>query len=311
VRQPLSPTASAGERTRWYLGVWYWASRPFTLTASIVPILVGSALAFQEERAVVHLFVLALIASVLVQIGTNLTDEFSDDAIPEARGQKLIAPYKVIALGLLSNRTVKLGAVISFALATGIGLYIVAVAGWPILVIALASLFVAYLYAGGPKPLGTVGLGNPLVFVFMGPVMVMGAHYVHIREITMDAFLVSVPVACLVTAILVANDLRDLEEDRVAGKTTPVTLFGRPFGRLLFTALVVGAFVAAPLLATVGGLGLWLLLSGAALYPAYGSLRKIWGEESRPSFAVAMRHSARLHWWFGVLFAAGLALGRP
>lgn len=310
MRQPLSPTASTWERIRWYAGVWYWAARPFTLTASIVPILVGSALAFQEERAVLHLFVLALIASVLVQIGTNLTDEFSDDAIPESRGQKLIAPYKVIALGLLSNKTVKLGAVLSFALATGIGLYIVAVAGWPILFIALASLVVAYLYAGGPKPLGTVGLGNPLVFVFMGPVMVIGAHYVHVREITMDAFLVSVPVACLVTAILVANDLRDLEEDRVAGKTTPVTLFGRPFVRLLFTALVVGAFVAAPVLATIGGLGLWLLLSGVALYPAYGSLRKIWGEESRPSFAVAMRNSARLHWWFGVMFAAGLALGR-
>ena len=310
MRQPLSATAGPWERARWCAGVWYWAARPFTLTASIVPVLVGSALAFQEGRAFIHLFILALVASVLVQVGTNLTDEFSDDASPEARGQKLLAPYKVIALGLLSNRAVRLGAVVSFAVATGIGLYIVTVAGWLILVIAAASLLVAYLYAGGPKPLGTVGLGNPLVFVFMGPVMVMGAHYVHVREVTMDAFWVSLPVACLVTAILVANDLRDLEEDRIAGKTTPVTLWGRTFGRWLWTTLVAGAFAAAVAWAAIGGHGPWPLLTVVALYPAYRAFRGIWGEETRPSLAVVLRNSARLHWWFGVLFAAGLALGR-
>ena len=196
------------------------ASRPFTLPASVVPVLVGSALAFREGQADPGLFVLILVASLLVQVGANLVDEYSDHGRVE-EGGKMIAPYKVIALGLLSVRAVKLGALISFGLATLAGLYIVAVTGWPILVVSLASLAAAYLYAGGPKPLGAYAIGQPMVFVFMGLIMVMGTYYVHTQTLTVESFLLAASVGCTVTAILVANDLRDREEDPESRKKHP------------------------------------------------------------------------------------------
>ena len=301
--------ASAWEKIRLHVHAWYWASRPFTLTASVVPVLVGSALAFQEGLASLHLFILVLLGSVLVQVGTNLVDEYTDQARPEG-GQKLLAPYKVIALGLLSSGAVRLGALVSFGMATAIGLYLVLVIGWPILAICLASLAVAYLYAAGPRPLGSLALGWPLVFLFMGPVMVLGTYYVHTRALTLEVLWLSMPVAFLVTAILVANDLRDLEEDRVAGKITPVTLLGRPFGRWIWVSLVIAAFAVVVALATVGGQSLLLLLPLLALPQAGKVLQTFLRGEDRATLAMALRESAGLHWWLGLLLAAGVGLAR-
>ncbi len=291
------------------LGVWYRASRPFTLPASVVPVLVGSALAFREGQADPGLFVLVLVASLLVQVGANLVDEYSDHGRVE-EGGKMIAPYKVIALGLLSERAVKLGALTSFGLATLAGLYIVAVTGWPILVVSLASLAAAYLYAGGPKPLGAYAIGQPMVFVFMGLIMVMGTYYVHTQTLTVESLLLAAAVGCTVTAILVANDLRDREEDMGAGKSTPVTLWGRPFGRLLWTALVAAGFALPAALAVFGGMGLLLLLPFLALPRAYQAWRTLRHGNDRPAFLTGLRQSASLHWWYGVLLALGVGLGR-
>ena len=210
--------------------VWYRAARPFTLSASIIPVLVGSSLAYREGRFSLLLFVLALAASLLVQAGANMVDEFSDHARPEGSG-KLLAPYKVIALGLLSSKAVKWGAAVCFGVATIVGIYFISVAGWPILAMCLASAAVAYFYSAGPKPLGSIGLGHPLVFFFMGPVMVVGAYYVQTQTFTLEALWLSLPIGCTVTAILIANDLRDMEEDSSVAKITPVTRFGRLFGK--------------------------------------------------------------------------------
>ena len=151
-----------------------------------------------------------------------------------------MAPYKVIALGLLSPRAVRAGAVLSFGVATGIGLYLVLVTGWALLLCCAASLLVAYGYSAGPVPLGNVGLGQPLVFVFMGLLMVMATYYVQTVTLTGQALLAALPVACLVTAILVVNDLRDIEEDRQMGKITPVSQVlarGLGWGRLSCSSL--------------------------------------------------------------------------
>ncbi len=290
-------------------GVWYRASRPFTLPASVVPVLVGSALAFREGQADAGLFVLVLVASLLVQVGANLVDEYSDHGRVE-EGSKMIAPYKVIALGLLSERAVKLGALTSFGLATLAGLYIVAVTGWPILAVSLASLAAAYLYAGGPKPLGAYAIGQPMVFVFMGLIMVMGTYYVHTQALTVESLLLAAAVGCTVTAILVANDLRDREEDMGAGKSTPVTLWGRPFGRLFWTVLVAAGFALPVALAIFGGMGLLLLLPFLALPRAYQAWRTLRHGNDRPAFLTGLRQSASFHWWYGVLLALGVGLGR-
>ena len=303
--QDASLQGGLGARLR----TWYRASRPFTLTASIVPIFVGSALAFQESQVSFLLFALMLIASVLVQVGANLVDEYSDHLRPGG-SQKVLAPYKVIALGLLQPQEVKRGAIACFGVATAIGMYLVAVAGWPILVLSLVSLLVAYFYAGGPKPLGTFALGQPLVFISMGLGMVTGAHYVHTHTVTLEALMLSAAVGCMVTAILVANDLRDMEEDRASGKRTPVTLLGRPFGRWSWAVLVMAGFSIVSWLAMAVNMGLMTLLALLALPQAISALPTIWSGDDRPRLLLALRQSARLHLWFGMLLALGVGLGR-
>jgi 1,4-dihydroxy-2-naphthoate octaprenyltransferase len=288
---------------------WFWAIRPFTLPASVVPVLVGTALAFRDGYFDAWRFILTLAGSVPVQIGTNLVDEYTDHETGGSQG-KLLAPYKVIALGTLSPQAVRAGAALSFGVATVIGLYVVSITSWPLLFFCGASLIVAYSYSAGPLPLGKVGLGQPLVFIFMGLLMVMATYYVQTATLTRQSLFAALPVACLVTGILVVNDLRDIDEDRQAGKVTPVNRFGARFGLLLFLLLVAGAY---------GGILLWVVAK-PALYPillvllalpkAWSTTRLIRSGDTRATLNQALRCSAQLHLQFGFLLALGLVISR-
>ncbi|MDO8579054.1 MAG: 1,4-dihydroxy-2-naphthoate octaprenyltransferase [Dehalococcoidales bacterium] len=289
------------------LHIWIRASRPFTLPGAIAPVLAGTALAFSEGKGNFWFFLLVLISSLLVQIATNLVDEYADHARPEGK-RKLLAPYKVIALGLLSPTAVKRGAMVCFGIATAIGIYLIVHSGWPILVICLASIAVAYFYSAGTIPLGKMGLGQPLVFVFMGPVMVMGSYFVQTKSFTIDSLWLSIPMGCTVTAILAANDLRDFEEDQAGGKRTPVTTFGRNFGRWEWAILVIAAFLAVIVMAAVKILPLTSLLSLAALPLAIVAFRLVRSGRERPQLAPALPATARFHGLFGALLALGIFL---
>lgn len=291
------------------LASWFWAVRPFSLPASVVPVLVGTAVAVHVGIFDGVRFVLTLVGSVLVQIGTNLVDEYTDHVKGGSQG-KLLAPYKVIALGLLSSQAVHAGALLSFGVATLIGLSLVAMSGWLLLPACAASLAVAYGYSGGPFPLGHIGLGEPLVFVFMGLLMVMATYYVQTLTLTAAALLASLPVACLVTAILVVNDLRDIDEDRQTGKTSPVSRFGREFGVGLFLVLVTGAYLIVLLWVIARPSLIPLLLVLLALPKAISTTRLITLGNDRATLNLALRGTAQLHLQFGVLLAAGLVVSR-
>jgi 1,4-dihydroxy-2-naphthoate polyprenyltransferase len=291
------------------LSAWFWAVRPFTLPASVVPVLVGTALAFRDGYFDAWRFVLTMLGSVLVQIGTNLVDEYTDHLKLGGQG-KLLAPYKVIALGLLSPQAVRAGAILSFGAATILGLYLVMITSWALLLFCAASLIVAYGYSAGPMPLGNVGLGQPLVFVFMGLLMVMATYYVQTTTLTWQALLAALPVACLVTGILVVNDLRDIDEDRQAGKVTPVSHFGRGFGLGTFVLLVSGAYVGVLLWVVARPALLPVLLVLLAIPQAVATTRLIGSGDTRAALNQALRGSARLHLQFGVLMALGLVLSR-
>jgi 1,4-dihydroxy-2-naphthoate polyprenyltransferase len=288
---------------------WFWAIRPFTLPASVVPVLVGTALAFHDGRFQGLRFVLTLLGSMLVQIGTNLVDEYTDHVKEGSQG-KLLAPYKVIALGMLSPRAVRIGAILSFGVATVIGLYLVMVTSWSLLLFCAASLIVAYGYSAGPLPLGHVGLGQPLVFVFMGLLMVMATYYVQTATLTSQALLAALPVACLVTAILVVNDLRDIDEDRQTGKITPVSRFGMGFGLGTFLLLVAGAYASVLLWVLARPILFPSLLVLLALPKAITTTRLIRSGDSRATLNQALRGSAQLHLQFGVFLAVGLVISR-
>ena len=290
------------------LRVWIRASRPFTLPGAIAPVLVGTALAFSQGKGNFWLFLLVLIASLLIQTATNLVDEYSDHSRPEGK-KKLLAPYKVIALGLLSSAAVKRGAMTCFGIATAIGIYLIVHSGWPILVLCVASIAVAYFYSAGTIPLGKMGLGQPLVFVFMGPVMVMGSYFVQTKSFTADSLWLSIPMGCTVTAILAANDLRDFEEDRHGSKRTPITAFGLNFGRWEWAILVLAAYLAVIAMAVLKILPVTSLLSLLALPLALTAFKLMRKGRERPELAPALPATAKFHGLFGLLLAAGIVLG--
>ena len=288
-------------------GTWFQAVRPFTLSAAVVPVLIGSTLAVGTGAFHPFLFILVLAGSVLVQCGTNLTDEYADHDTDSAQ-HKVQAPYKVIARGLLSPRAVLQGALTCFGLAALIGVYLVTRTGWPLAVVCLASVGVAYCYSAGPLPLGNVALGEPLVFIFMGPVMVLGSFYVQTLAVTWTAVWISLPVACLVTDILIANNLRDAEEDSLSGKTTLVHLWGRLPVALLYCTLLLIAFASVAAL-VVAGPGSWLWLAPWLLLPQGATVaRRVLLSTDRAELHQALRGTAQLHLRFGLLLSAALVL---
>jgi 1,4-dihydroxy-2-naphthoate polyprenyltransferase len=284
---------------------WLAASRPHTLSASAVPVAVGSALAAAQGRFAWGLFAWTLLGSLLVQIGTNFTDEFADhDATSSAH--KFLAPHKVIARGLLSQRAVRWGTVVVFALATGVGLRLVAHAGWPLLVVCAVSLACAYGYSAGPLPLGDQALGEAIVFVLMGPVMVVSTVYVQTLTWEPLALWYALPVGALVTAILMANNVRDAEEDRLHGRRTLVTVFGVRAVRAAHAALVAFAF-ASPLLTVLAGRATpWVLLTWLMLPLALRVARLLRAEGQRERLHSALKGTSGLHLGYGLLLAAAL-----
>ena len=291
------------------ISTWYRASRPFTLTASVVPVVAGSSLAFKDGQANLALFFLILLASMLVQIGANLVDEYSDHLRPEGK-RKLLAPYKVIALGQLSPNSVKLGAVACFFIAIVVGVYIIFVTSWIILVVCVGGLAMAYFYAAGPRPLGSLGLGEPIVFVFMGPIIVLGTYYVHTGRVSLEGTMISMAIGCLVTSILVANNIRDKDEDLMSGKTTIITKLGSKFGNWLWGTLVFASYLLI-LMQVLFGLSsvllLIVLLSSATGLKAF---RLISGGRDRVVQSMGLRESTVLHFRFGLLLSVGICISK-
>ncbi len=289
------------------LKAWFAASRPHTLSAATVPVLVGTALAYGRPGFAWSVLALTLGASLLVQIGANFVDEYSDHGAT-ASAHKYLAPHKVIARGLLTAGQVKAGALLVFGMATLIGAGLVWRAGLPLLGLCLGSLAVAYLYSGGPLPLGDYALGEPLVFVTMGPVMVMGTVYAQTSTWEPVALIYSLPVAALVTAILVANNLRDGDEDRRNGRRTIVTVFGRGIVRTAYLALLAVAFAVPALRAAQGDASPWLWLPWLTLPLAVRDFLWIARAEDRDTLHRALQGTSALHLSFGVLLTVGLVV---
>ncbi|MFQ5872395.1 MAG: 1,4-dihydroxy-2-naphthoate octaprenyltransferase [Dehalococcoidia bacterium] len=288
-----------------YSRAWFWASRPFSLSAAVVPVLVGSALAADEVRLDWLLFSFALAGSIAIQIGTNLTDEYVDHR-RGGEGTKYPAPHKVIQRGLLSGTEVLVGCIVAFGAGVGMGLYIVSQVGWPILAVGMGSVVVAVLYSAGPRPIGDIGLGEITVFFFMGPLMVLASYYVQTKNLSWHVFWASMPVAFLVTAILQCNNLRDAEEDRRSGKRTLVTMLGVGFGRWGYVGLLAASYVSLVVAAAVDVLPLAALVGLGSLPWALVLVSRVWKARERREMSLALVNTAKLHARAGLLMAAGL-----
>jgi 1,4-dihydroxy-2-naphthoate octaprenyltransferase len=289
-------TASIISRRR----AWFLALRPFSYPASIVPVLVGTALAVNTDFRP-GLFALAFGGSILIQAGTNLATDFFDftDGV-----QPRATLGGAIRSGAIGAASIHRAAIACFLAGAACGLVIVAYRGWPVLAVGLVSILAGYFYTAGPVMYGRRGLGEVMVFVFMGVIMVMASYYVQLGKLAWEAFYASIPVGILVANILHANNLRDIENDRINAKVTIASLTGRPFSDYLLYGLVGAAFVWVLACAGLGVLPAWTAVVLAAAPAAWATFRALRAQDAL-SLNPLVRNAARLHLHFGVLLALG------
>ena len=289
------------------LGVWITAARPKTLWASVSPVIVGSAIAWRDD--VLHLpsALTALAGGVLIQIGTNLANDLFDH-LHGADTEERRGPLRVTQSGLATPSQVHTAMVVAFTLAVVAGVYLVVRGGWPIVGIGLLSIAAGILYTAGPYPLGYHGWGDLLVFIFFGPVAVVGTYYVQALETTPLVWLASIPMGALATAILVVNNLRDAETDRRAGKLTLAVRLGRgaTIGEYVVMVMAAAAIPAVMLAARLGGVAvLAASVPPAAALPYMLARLRAWQPEALSSL---LANTARLQLLYALVFATGINL---
>lgn len=291
---------------------WVMAMRPRTLPVSIGPVCVGTAIAFSQASFQLGPAVAAGVGALLLQIGSN----FANDVFDFEKGadtEDRIGPPRATQLGLLSPQELKRGMVGVFALAILVGIYLSWVAGPVIMAVGLVSILAAIAYTGGPWPLGYHGLGDVAVFLFFGLVAVVGTTFVQTGTLPLLAWVGALPVGALATAILVVNNLRDVDTDRAAGKRTLAVRMGRAGARAEWVLLVGAAYLIPVVLVFGVAEESSLAQSGWVLLPWVSAPRaiRLWGvirsTEEGPALNEALAGTAQLGFLFSLLFAVGLA----
>jgi len=285
------------------------AARPRTLPAAIAPVLVGTAAAVYWAGHVPRwgAFVAALVGSIFIQIGTNLANDYSD-AKRGADTADRLGPVRVTSSGLITPARVLRATWVAFAVAVAAGIYLAAVAGIVILLIGAASIVAGVLYTGGPRPYGYAGLGEVFVFLFFGLVAVNGSYYVQVEEVDTLPLGLSIAVGFLATAILVVNNVRDLETDRRSAKNTLAVRMGRRNAVTLYQLLMVGAFAVLPLALWAGDASAWPMLGWLAAPLAAKPLRIVSSRTDGPALNGALAATGAVLGLFSLLVTIGLLI---
>ena len=286
---------------------WLLAARPKTLPAAVAPVIVGSAMAYAHQRFVLLPAMAALAVALLLQVGVNLANDYFDYTQGVDTEDRL-GPARVTQSGLISPGRVKFSMTMVFVLSLLPGLYLISIGSWPVAAIGAASIIAALAYSGGPYPLASHGLGDLFVFIFFGLVAVSGTYYVQALHITPMVVLMGIIVGLLITAILVVNNLRDIQTDRKTGKRTLAVVIGVKGTRAEYTILLAGGY-AIPVFIWLGGFAsAWVLLPLASLPLAFLQIRLIRQPSDGPALNDLLAKTARLSFFFSVLLAIGLIL---
>ena len=285
---------------------WILAGRPKTLPAAVAPVLVGTGLAINRGKFILINALVALLCSLLIQIGTNYVNDLYD-FLKGADNEKRKGPLRVLASGLITVKEMKTGSFLIFFLAFLLGLYLVYDAGIFVLIIGILSIAAGVAYTAGPFPLAYNGLGDLFVFMFFGIVGTTGTYYVQAKDFSDLALLSSIPVGALITNILVVNNYRDIEEDRAAGKKTLAVILGRTFARFQFIILIAASFIIPAVLYLFYSFHIWIFLPYLTLPLAYKLINMLFVLEGL-QLNKTLELTAKLSVLFGLLFAAGLTL---
>lgn len=300
--QSLPPRAAA----RPSAAVWLQAIRPKTLAAGAVPVIIGVGLAYRDGVGRLLPALAAFAGSLFIQIGTNLANDYYDFKRGADTSQR-VGPVRVTQNGLIPPASVLAAALLSFAAAFAVGLYLVAVGGWPIALLGTVSLICGFGYTGGPAPLAYAGLGDLFVLAFFGFGAVAGTYFVQAGALTPAVTWAAIPAGTLAAAILVVNNLRDEETDAKAGKRTLVVRWGALAGKIEYCAMLAAAFAAPLAMWMMGVARAWPLLSWLSAPFALMPLRRVLYQRGA-ALNPALGATARLELVFGILFALGLYL---
>lgn len=289
-----------------HLIIWMDAIRPKTLPAAAAPVTVGTALAYRDGAFQFGPAFAALCAALFLQIGANLANDVFDYR-KGADTKERLGPVRVTQAGLLMPEQVLKGMWVSFGIAALCGVYLTFVAGWIIILIGVLSIAAAAAYTGGPYPLGYYGLGDLFVFIFFGLVAVCGTYYVQVGGITFSVLWASIPMGMLITAILVVNNLRDIDTDAGAGKKTLAVRLGVTGTRLEYSFCIFGAYVVLLCIWIVGMESAWIYLVLLSSPLALSLVRKVWYERGR-DLNPALARTGQLALLYSVLFSTGVLI---
>jgi 1,4-dihydroxy-2-naphthoate octaprenyltransferase len=285
--------------------VWWSAVRPATLAASVAPVLAGTAVAIHEGGIRPAAGFGALVVALAIQIGVNFANDYSD-FVRGADTPRRMGPVRAAASGVVAPEQVRLAALVAFGVAGIAGLVLSLSTDWRLLVVGAACLLAGWLYTGGPRPYGYLGLGELFVFVFFGLVATCGTVYVEALRVTPLAILAGCGIGFLATAILVLNNLRDIETDAAAGKRTLATRIGRDRTLMLLALLVVAAFIVPVVVSVLGFASATVLLVLLAIPIAALPVRTAFASRSGPALVAALKRMAAAEIAYAMLLAVGL-----
>lgn len=287
---------------------WLYAARPKTLIAAIVPVTIGASLAFAHESLLWIPTLVALFCALLIQIGTNFANDYFD-FIKGSDREDRIGFERMTSKGLISAQSMKNATIITMALAFLAGMYLVWHGGWIILLIGVLSILFGVAYTGGPFPLGYNGLGDIFVFIFFGFIAVMGTYYVNTFEWGMESFWASLAVGALCVNILVVNNLRDSEADRLSGKKTLGVLFGDNALKFEYLVMIMLAYAIPPHFLVQEGYNAIILLPFLILPLAIKLVITIFRTDEKIKLNRTLEQTAQFMFLFGILFAIGILFG--
>jgi 1,4-dihydroxy-2-naphthoate octaprenyltransferase len=281
------------------MNIWIIGARPRTLPAAIAPVLVATALAGSDSKVIPAL--LALTVSLALQVGVNYANDYSDGI--RGTDDDRIGPLRITASGLASPRSVRNAAFISFGVAAVAGLFLAVMTSWWLIAVGAAAIAAAWGYTGGKNPYGYLGLGEIFVFIFFGLVATMGTYYVQVEELTLNSFLVSVPMGSLSCSILVVNNIRDRALDALAGKKTLAVRVGDKSARYGFLFLILTAFITPLALGSW-----WILLTFLAAPFALIVVRGVLGGAIGLDLIPILTKTGKLQLQYSLLLAIALEL---
>ncbi len=287
------------------LNAWVMASRPKTLTAACGPVILGTALAYNQTQSIsILIFVLTLLAALSMQIGTNLVNDYYD-AIRGTDSDDRLGPTRVTQTGLIEPSKVRLGFIACFVFAILISVYLMMVGGWTIIIMGICCILAAYCYTGGPFPFSHYALGELFALIFFGPVAVWGTYFLQHQSFNLEVIVLGLGPGLISAAIMSINNLRDIKSDRRAGKVTVATLVGEKLARA-FTLTIVLSSTFIPYYAVIKTGSNWAIIATLTCYPFFKTWKQIARAPINSELNNALANTGKYLFFYSIVMSIGI-----